>query len=261
MENIKKKWYQTKLGIVAIWIISLAVYPIGIPFLIIWYTRRNPKLSDKTKKVVAGAAVVLGILLAVGYSSAKPSTTPPVNNENQPAVNTNEVVVQKEDLKPKLQEEIERLKSYDNWDPSKLDKDTLLLTVVSFNLTSHLAEQGEADSDPATAALGKELATKQIAIQVKYFPLIRKAWADIFKDKAWESDMDVIISGAKFDKIEFIAGAFAANKNIKDFHLSIFDALKALRFKEDSYRWMKYADGTAFKIDSLQDSELDKLTN
>lgn len=97
--------------------------------------------------------------------------------------------------------------------------------------------------------------TKELkAMQAKQFPKARKVWAQEARDKMWEHDCDVSISGRT---ITFTAGMFASNANIKTAYQSIANALCDLRFKRCNFKWYRYDDDyTYYDIGSKNDTDL-----
>lgn len=73
----------------------------------------------------------------------------------------------------------------------------------------------------------------------KDFPAIRKKYADISKEKLWEENIDVKLSGKENEIITFVGASFASNKNIKASEDAIHDMLKTLQFKRVNYKWYK----------------------
>lgn len=92
------------------------------------------------------------------------------------------------------------------------------------------------------------------AMQAKQFPKARKVWAQEAKEKMWEYDCEVNISGKT---LTLTAGMFAANANIKTAYQNIADALHDLRFKRCNFKWYRYDDNyTYYTINSKNDTDL-----
>lgn len=105
--------------------------------------------------------------------------------------------------------------------------------------------------------LGKIYKSKILYLQTKEFPLMRKEYAKIIKNKLWEEDIDVYISGSRNTSINYTGGIFAANKNISDFQSGVSYMLRKLNFKRANYRWYKGETGyTYYTISSNKDNEL-----
>lgn len=93
-----------------------------------------------------------------------------------------------------------------------------------------------------------------IAAQKKHYPVMRKAYATIMKNKLWEEDIDVTFGGKI---ITLTGGYFAANANIKKTQEDLVDIFTKLRFSQVNYKWMKYADEfTYYKLETQPDASL-----
>ncbi|MBK6932475.1 MAG: hypothetical protein IPH12_17095 [Saprospirales bacterium] len=99
--------------------------------------------------------------------------------------------------------------------------------------------------------------SKLSKIQGHAYPQLRKAWAKTLGDKLWRDDIEIRNFGVGYDKIEFIGGTFAANRNIEAFQNELHLAFADMRFKRIQYKWYKGADEyTYFSVSSKSDSEL-----
>ncbi|MCC9016545.1 hypothetical protein [Flavobacterium lipolyticum] len=106
-------------------------------------------------------------------------------------------------------------------------------------------------------ALGEELERKVKNIQVKEFPVLRKAYAKAVYQKLWEQNIETQVLGNKNKTIQFTGGYFANNGNKMKTQETLQEALKMFRFSRVNYKWYKYDnDYTYYEIDSPDDSEL-----
>lgn len=125
-----------------------------------------------------------------------------------------------------------------------------------YKSAAKMVKEGKASTDKETIKAAVSLEKQLIAHQVKWFPKLRKAYADFAAEKLWEQDVEVEISGAKNSVITFIAGMFAANKNIKGAEEIVHSQMKLLRFKKAQYKWYKYDDATYYNIQPAADNQL-----
>ena len=100
----------------------------------------------------------------------------------------------------------------------------------------------------------KELSKVAKALQIKYFPIIRKNYVALHKHTMWENNIDMKQNGST--TLELSGGIFANNKNIQDSYETIREVLELLRFKRINFRWYKGADEyTYYQISSTADGE------
>lgn len=164
-----------------------------------------------------------------------------------------------DEYKAQIQRELETFnKPFDNSD-YRGTIDAIEVEVVLFGTWAKMINEAKSHSDPSVVSLGEELESKVSELQIKEFPLMRKAYADFVANILWEHDIEVRVVGNANGTIEFIGGYFAANKNIKDTHLLFVDLLKALRFDRANYKWSEYADYTYYTLESSKDSEIVEL--
>ncbi|KAF2517192.1 hypothetical protein [Flavobacterium foetidum] len=106
-------------------------------------------------------------------------------------------------------------------------------------------------------ALGKELEKKVKNIQIREFPILRKAYTKAIYQKLWKENIETEILGKKNKTIQFTGGYFADNGNKAQTQETLQEALKMFRFTRVNYKWYKYDnDYTYYEIDSPIDSEL-----
>lgn len=85
----------------------------------------------------------------------------------------------------------------------------------------------------------------------------RIVYKNNLKEKLWENNVDIILSGDDYDKLIFVGGIFANNKNKKEFQATIEPIVKSLRFKFIEYKWYKYdTDGKIYELNTLKDNEI-----
>ena len=127
----------------------------------------------------------------------------------------------------------------------------VLAKVVTFRLYAAMIVAAEGSEDEEIKSLGKKLGVKVSSLQRRELPRLRKLYASYMDTKLWKYDIDVVVKGGNYNTIEFVGGLFAANKNILDFHVSILETIKDLRFTRINYKWYEYDDEyTYYKISS-----------
>ncbi len=145
-----------------------------------------------------------------------------------------------DEIKQQLQKELDSFnKPFDN-SSYRGNKDSLMLELVLFGAWAKLVNEHKNNPDQGVKAMAQELEKKVSALQVKEFPLMRKAYGDIVANGVWESNIDVSVFGPANKTMELTAGIFANNKNVKDAHAALGDAFTLYRFNRVNYKWYKY---------------------
>jgi hypothetical protein len=208
--------------------------------------------SDIILKHIA-SAVVLGIFLSLALGSAEDS------NVEEKVSNTKEPVKEltPQELNEQLKKELAAFnKPFDN----KLYDGTLealQMEIVIFGIWADIINRGELSTLEENVKLAQELKNKVTALQVKEFPILRQKYGKIIAEKMWEFDITARTIGAGNSILDFTGATFAANKNIKEYQITLQDALTLFRFKQTRYRWYKGADEyTYFKLETPADKEL-----
>lgn len=162
------------------------------------------------------------------------------------------------DLKTKIANNIKSIDGGDDLTKNEMTSATdFQITAAIFKAYAMAVNEGKASSDKEVLKLTEELRKKVVASQQKNFPKIRKAYYEFVKNKLWENDVYVDISGSGNTVIKFTGGYFAANKNIKETQEALSEMLTLLRFKQTQYRWYKGQDEfTYYTIESNKDSEI-----
>jgi hypothetical protein len=129
--------------------------------------------------------------------------------------------------------------------------------MISIKTWSKAILENENSTDSISVKSAKELRKYVTEYQKKNFPKIRKQCAKVMAENLWEHDAYVTTAGSRNEIVNFSAGLFAANKNIKDFHEQTAPTLKMYRFKEFRYRWYKEAsEYTYYKETPPSDDEI-----
>ena len=71
-------------------------------------------------------------------------------------------------------------------------------------------------------------------------PLYRKQFTQIMKNRLWEENIDVKVSGNSNTILWFTGGIFASNKQIKLFQEQIVSEVRTFGFKRTCYKWIKH---------------------
>lgn len=159
-----------------------------------------------------------------------------------------------EEYNANLTKKIEEIKTFKNQDKSTMTSLTAELVVIGSWV--EMIKEAKSKNEETSRSLGASLEKAASQTQIREFPLMRQAYAKMMKEKMWESNMEVSISGSASKTLELTWSAFAANKNIKSTQDTLDSMLKALRFTKVDYRWYKYDDGTEFTLATPKDSEV-----
>ncbi len=124
-----------------------------------------------------------------------------------------------------------------------------------------IIKNGLASNNPEIKKLAGQLKRVAQNFQAKDFPKQRVAYGKEMRDKLWEDDFKVRVSGRSKDVITFINAYFVANRNIKEFHQKVSSDLHRLRFSRANYKWAdtSYGEYTYYTIDSPLDTKIEGL--
>lgn len=156
----------------------------------------------------------------------------------------------------KLSEELASMKSFDG-NKYRGDVSNLTIEVALFITWGKMGEKAKSSQNIKIKKLGQNILNHLKQMQIKEFPKIRSDFSKLIKNKIWENDIEVTNYGKDKSTLQFTGGVFAANKNIKEFHLTLLQRFRDFRFKRINYKWYKYDDEyTYYTIDSEKDSEI-----
>lgn len=186
--------------------------------------------------VLLGAAAVVLILLVVNKRAKHFATglsetlvNPVSDSLSQARDDSMRVARQKEDF----EELLRRVDLYDANSYGGSAQDAIAgaeeLNSMAVDLSSRVN-----DESPIVRKQAATARKKLVGIQVKSFPILRRAWVKHADNTMWESDIDVVGSGTT---VTFIGGVFAANKNVAEFYGTVSGALERLRFKRANFKW------------------------
>ncbi|MCI3937551.1 hypothetical protein MQX03_10080 [Chryseobacterium aahli] len=163
----------------------------------------------------------------------------------------------KDDLKARLQREIEGLEKDSDLSKNVSSIDGITIVIALYKVYASVIKEGKESSDIEEQALAKKLEKMVINSQIKVFPKLRLIYYRIIKEKLWENDIEVKIIGSTNRTLQFTGGLFAANKNIQDTQSALHEVLSFLRFKQIQYKWYSGDDEyTYYNIESPKDSEI-----
>ena len=249
-------------------ILAIIFWYFTIPVGILWFVWKKTKLQKKNKIIISVVVAVFGSIILSLVFASKPNVTTSANQSaNSESVQLTEeqkVQAAKEteekrisDFKEQLQKEIDGIENF-NGDEYRSDVTKIQGEVFMFSLWAALSKNASQESDEEIKNLGTILAQKVSQLQVREFPLLRKAWADLMKTQLWVNDVDVEIYGTANNTLELTGYYFASNSNVQQIQLTIADMLKLLRFDRVNYKWYAYDSSYPYyTIESLKDSEIE----
>ncbi|WP_045319354.1 hypothetical protein [Brevundimonas sp. BAL450] len=131
------------------------------------------------------------------------------------------------------------------------------LNLETLNTAARLLRDGEAfASDPQVREAMAELRRTMVQKQTAAFPAMRAGYGAIKDQAVWENDMDIIVQGGGNRTIRFIAGIFAANRNIARFEESVRPVLSPMRFRRSQYEWYRGSEYTYYTLETPDDAEI-----
>jgi hypothetical protein len=226
-----------------------------------------PKKDDrpfyKKKRVLIPAGLILvGIIGSQMDKDKKANSNSSANTktEQTSSANSTSSPTGGMDLKTKIANNIKSIDGGDDLTKNAMTSATdFQITAALFKAYASVIKEGKQSTDKEVIKLTNELEKKVIASQVKNFPKIRKAYHEFVKNKLWENDVYVDVSGSGNTILKFTGGFFAANKNIKTTQEALQEMLTLLRFKQTQYTWYKGQDEyTYYKIESPKDTEIEE---
>lgn len=151
------------------------------------------------------------------------------------------------------------IETLDEFDANKISKSIADVNISLVLLESYTILATSNDTSSNAEIKGKAILLKEkiAKTQSVALPLFRKTLANELKDKLWENDIDVILSGSRNDILTFIGGTFVANKNKQEFTDAFVKNNSQFRFKRLNYKWIKSeSEFTYYDLNSKKDSEL-----
>lgn len=213
-------------------------------------------LYKKKRFLIPAALIGLGIIGSQFDDSKKTNEATSSSTQTTSTTTTNPVAGM--DLKTKIQNNIKSISGGDDLTKNEMTSATdFQITVALFKAYAITINEGKQSADKEVLKLTDELQKKVVASQLKNFPKLRKAYYEFVKNKLWENDVDVKVSGAGNTVLKLSGGYFAANKNIKDSQEALHEMLTLLRFKQTQYTWYNGQDEfTYYTIASPKDNEI-----
>lgn len=166
-------------------------------------------------------------------------------------INTKEL-----NLKQKLENSLKGIEDNSDYLNKITTKEEVIISASMFGAYANMIESSKKGNEEERK-LGSQLEKKVQSKQQKEFPLLRKKYAQIIKNKLWEEDIDVELSGTGNTTLTFTAGIFAKNKNIQEAQNTLQEVLNLLRFKTTRYKWYKNSDEfTYYTLETPKDKEI-----
>lgn len=245
----EKPWYE-KTGLVIF--LCIIFFPVGLYAL--W---KNSTISKFWKFGITGLIAVI-IIANCGDDKKNDKAT----SESEKIANETETkkdtLSELETLKLKLKNNIKSIDGGDDLTSSPLKSaQEFTIAVALFKAYAMTINEAKPNKDKEVQSLITELEKKVVKSQIKNYPKLRKAYFEFIKDKLWENDIDVRLSGKNNTTLSLTGGYFAANKNIASTQQSLHEMLNYLHFKRTEYRWYKGEDEfTYYDIESDNDNEI-----
>jgi hypothetical protein len=244
----KSSWYD-KIWLVAV--LCIFLFPLGLYAL--W---KNSTISQFWK---IGVTVLITIIIITNWGDDKkkneiPALKSELNDDSNDLIKTGSNTNQ---LKIQLKNNIKSLEKDDLTNSPLKSALDFTVAVALFKSYAITIKEAKTNKDKEVQYLISVLEKKVVKSQIKNFPKLRKAYCEFLKEKLWEHDVYVNISGNNFQKLSFTGSYFATNKNIKNTQETLSEMLQYLHFKQTQYRWYKGQDEfTYYDIASDNDNEI-----
>lgn len=122
---------------------------------------------------------------------------------------------------------------------SNLDTvDDIAASLVMIDVFAEIAAEVPSEAD---APKRKRFIAALSAKQKSVLPVLRDKYGPAMRKELWEADGKARTIGNGYRTVEFIAGAFAANRNIASSHQTLLPTLMKLRFNRAQYKWIDAA--------------------
>ena len=156
-----------------------------------------------------------------------------------------------------LKREIESINKGIDFSIYREEVQSIQMEIVLFGSWAKTIIEAKDNQNKEVKLLAKELEEKVKLIQVKEFPLLRKAYKEAIYKKLWLEDIETKILGKKNKTIQFTGSLFASNKNKQETQTTLSEVLKQFRFNRVNYKWYEYDDKfTYYEMDVSEDNEL-----
>ncbi|ANF50795.1 hypothetical protein A0O34_09795 [Chryseobacterium glaciei] len=207
------------------------------------------------KKIISKkSAVILLVLFCLFLIKCTKNDSPKKDTPVEKITKTEE---KKNDLKTRLEREIEGIEKDSDLTKSVSSVDGIVIVLALYKVYASNIKEGKESQNIEEQKLAKTLEKKVISSQIKTFPKLRLIYYKLMKEKLWVNDIEVKIIGSTNRTLQFTAGYFASNKNIQETQSTLHEMLLNLRFKQTQYKWYSGDDEfTYYDIESLKDSEI-----
>jgi len=200
------------------------------------------------------SAVTVGLFIFIAFGSGEDK-----KNEDDSTAEETEKATTPAQLTAQLKREVASFDKPFDGSTYRGTIESIQMEVVLFSVWANIVDEGMNSKNAADKKLALALKNKAAARQIKEFPKMRKAYADIVATKLWENNVYVTIQGTKNSIINLTGGLFANNKNIADTQTKLIEILTQLRFKEVRYRWYKdESEFNYYKVESPKDADVVK---
>ncbi|MDR6760331.1 hypothetical protein J2Y38_000510 [Flavobacterium sp. 2755] len=204
------------------------------------------------------SALTLAGFIFIAFGSGDDEVKPETTTESfSSASSTEEKTKDIPNQIAQLKREIVSIEEGVNFSTYRNTVEATQMELVLFAAWAKNINEALSSENDEVKTLGKELEKKVKNIQIKEFPVLRKAYAKAVYHKLWEQNIETQVLGNKNKTIQFTGGYFANNGNKAQTQQTLQEALKMFRFSKVNYKWYKYDDEyTYYEIDSPNDSEL-----
>ena len=112
--------------------------------------------------------------------------------------------------------------------------------IEAFEEAARQIEEGEKFAGNAAAEAARVRLRQTVSERQRIvFPVLRRGYGAILRQVLWEQDTEVIVQGSGAKTLRFIAGMFAANRNIASAQTGARPNAEKLRFNRTQYEWYR----------------------
>lgn len=124
---------------------------------------------------------------------------------------------------------------------------------VFADIARELEEGAAFEGDPGAARSMAALRQALVAKQTQILPVLRRGYGEVVGRAVWEQDVEIIVQGNQGRTIRFIAGMFAANRNVASAQSNALPNIQKLRFGRSQYEWYRGSEYQYYSLETPSD--------
>ncbi|MGX1745016.1 MULTISPECIES: hypothetical protein [unclassified Brevundimonas] len=156
-----------------------------------------------------------------------------------------------EATRSRLKAQLETVNSISSAQPESMDQ--IRRNLRAFESAAQTLADAKDYPDAAVKTDSQRLRSALVQKQREVLPRMRAGFGKVMGREMWESDVEVIVQGSGNRTVRFIAGMFAANRNIAAGQRAADEVASQLRFKRTQFEWYRGSEYTYYTLDTPDD--------